>query len=120
MSLFKKVDMIGHSGKKLKWKIECDALTNSDWMALAFMISERITFNKVVGIPRGGTKLANELKKYTDPESKTILMVDDVLTTGGSMEDAKRGWQEQKNIVGYVIFARQKPADWIKSLFTME
>jgi len=51
-------------------KIECDALTNSDWMALAFMISERITFNKVVGIPRGGTKLANELKNIRTPKVK--------------------------------------------------
>lgn len=120
MSLFKKADFIGHSGKKLQWKIECDALTNEDWMALAFMISQKIQFNKVVGVPRGGLQLAKELKKYMDPESKTILIVDDVLTTGGSMEDAKRGWKTQENIVGYVVFARQKPTDWIKSLFTME
>lgn len=118
MSLFKKEDFIGHSGKKLQWKIECDALTNEDWKTLAFMISQKIQFNKVVGVPRGGLQLAKELEKYKDPESKTILIVDDVLTTGGSMEDAKRGWQG--NIVGYVVFSRQKPTDWIKSIFTME
>ena len=61
--LFQQQDFIGHSGKPLTWKIECDAIQDVEWATLAHMIQEleRRPFGEVVGIPRGGLKLSGPL-----------------------------------------------------------
>ena len=119
MNLFQLGNFISHAGNELEWKIEADALTDEDWDCLAKMISERCVFGSVYGIPRGGTKLANALEKYCDPESKTRLVVDDVYTTGKSMREVM-----QPNDIGFVVFARERiviNADfWVRALFTMD
>lgn len=119
MSLFQLGDFVSHAGVNLSWKIECDALTDADWDCLAKMISERCQFGSVYGIPRGGVKLQNALEKYVNPDSKTRLVVDDVYTTGKSMDDVM-----QNGDIGFVVFARRPiifSADrYIRSLFTME
>ena len=38
--LFQQQDFIGHSGKPLTWKIECDAIQGVEWATLAHMIQE--------------------------------------------------------------------------------
>lgn len=51
-----------------------------------------------------------------------LLIVDDVLTTGRSMEDARRAnsaYRHMDDVIGAVIFARAKPAPWIKPVFQM-
>ena len=64
MNLFQLGKFTSHAGKSLEWKIECDALTDEDWECLAKMISDRIMFHEVVGIPRGGNKLASIKSKW--------------------------------------------------------
>ena len=123
MHLFKKEDFTGHSGQQLHWKIECDALTDDDIGCLAFMINE-ITpnFSKVIGIPRGGLRIAKALEKYIQPKSMNTLIVDDVLSTGNSMAVEMGKYMSDPthgNVVGVVIFARGKCPDWIRPLFRM-
>ena len=88
--LFQQQDFIGHSGKPLTWKIECDAIQDVEWATLAHMIQEleRRPFGEVVGIPRGGLKLSGPLEKYaTGRDEDPLLIVDDVMTTGGSFTE---------------------------------
>lgn len=120
-TLFIKQDFIMHSGDVGHWKIECDALTDKDIETLAFIIQQNITsgIRRVYGVPRGGMRLAKALEKYKDPNGNVKLIVDDVLTTGNSMEEAKEqlGWI---NAVGVVIFARNVCPDWIYAVFQMQ
>ena len=119
MSLFQSGRFISHAGNELEWKIECDALTDEDWECLAKMISYRIRFGSVYGIPRGGTKLANALEQYITPGHPLNLVVDDVYTTGKSMKDVMK-----EGDFGFVIFARKRipydPKFYIRALFTMD
>lgn len=122
MNLFQKVDIILNSGKPSDFKIECDALTDEDIECLAHLISKKYTFRKVVGVPRGGVRIEDALQKYTtnNPEHP-LLIVDDVLTTGGSMERHKAMYEDMGyyGIVGVVLFARGECPNWIDSVFKM-
>ncbi len=122
MNLFQKVDIILNSGKPSDFKIECDALTDEDIETFAYLISKKHTFRKVVGVPRGGVRIEDALQKYTtnNPEHP-LLMVDDVLTTGGSMIRYRDKYNEMgyENIVGVVFFARGECPDWIEPIFKM-
>lgn len=115
MNLFQSGNFVLHSGAHSGFKIDCDALTSEDWRALASIISKKFRFGRVWGIPRGGTKLANALLPYVT-EGKTLI-VDDVLTTGNSMEEARRVLGEDS--IGVVVFARQAPPTWITSIFKL-
>lgn len=125
MNLFKSGDFTSHSGKKLKWKIECDALTADALECLAKMIADRVKFDNVYGVPRGGIELQTRLEKYTHIREfhDTALIVDDVLTTGKSMEDMRAKVQKSasgySNIIGVVIFARGKCPEWITPIFQL-
>jgi hypoxanthine phosphoribosyltransferase len=117
MSLIQLGTFTSHSGIELDWKIDCDALTDDDINALAAIVSRQLIFNRVISIPRGGDRLAKALKSYISPvynrwalTSKSVcttLIVDDVLTTGKSMELALS--KEDKDARGLVIFARSRP-----------
>ena len=119
MNLFQLGKFTSHAGNELDWKIECDALTDEDWECLAKMISERTQFGHVYGIPRGGTKLAKALEKYCDPKNPIRLVVDDVWTTGKSMNEVM-----QKGDMGFVVFSRERiqfdSNKYVRALFTME
>jgi len=120
MSLFQLGKFTSHAGHSLDWKIECDALTDDDWECLAKMISDRIMFHEVVGIPRGGNKLAAALQKYCEKKEGVItyrLVVDDVWTTGTSMKAVL-----QEGDFGYVVFARNEIPSYmpVRALFTMD
>ena len=119
--LFVEQDFTGHSGDQLHWKIEMDALEDAEWECIARMIMELTSpFREAVGIPRGGLKLSGFLNEYSTQNSKDpYLIVDDVLTTGGSMEEFKKEHFKDKKTIGWGVFARNKPADWIKALFQM-
>ena len=74
------------SGMDSDFKIECDALTDDDWYALALEISKRVApFGTVFGIPSGGDKLATNIRPFITRGSSTRLLVDDVYTTGGTI-----------------------------------
>ena len=123
MNLFRMGSFTLNSSKKADWKIECDALTDDDIECIASLIEEiTIPFSSVEGIPRGGLRLAKAMQKYvTDQEGVTThLIVDDVLTTGATLQRAKlRYWNAYPNVlvVGAVIFARGACAPWVSALF---
>lgn len=118
-SLFNRGRFVLHSGQESNFKIDCDHLSSADLRALAFIINEKIgPFSHVVGVPRGGEKLAKFLVQHaTGKEADPGLLVDDVFTTGKSMEE----WREKTNAkIGAVIFARGNTPDWIYPVFRME
>ena len=127
--LFQAIDFTSHAGKALNWKIECDALSTQEWDCLAQMIYEyeHQSFGEVVGIPRGGLPLARALEGYaTGNPEHPILIVDDVLTTGGSMNtfqmDYFRNRDPRRGYIGWVIFSRaplEHANGWINALFMM-
>ena len=112
-----------HSGELSNFKIECGALILGDWEALAKIIAQSVYFTDVVGIATGGTSLAAALDKYKwieyrgQPWKKVTLIVDDVLMTGASMEEAKLHIEGE--VRGIVVFARKKCPDWVDAIFQM-
>ncbi len=114
--LFQRGTFILASGKSSDWKIECEALTDESWETLAYLISQRANaFGSVFGVPTGGNKLADCLRKYASPGVATRLLVDDVFTSGTSI-----GRFRQRNDDVWVVFARNRPPSGIKALFVME
>lgn len=118
-TLFQTGYFILHSGQRSNFKIDCDALSDEDIKSLANIISRKFVFRKVIGIPRGGLRLAKALEKFVDITSEIILIVDDVLTTGQSMEEARAEFSKEGNVWGVVIFARNRPPDWVVPIFRM-
>jgi hypoxanthine phosphoribosyltransferase len=113
-----------HSGGRSQFKIECDALDDKDIECLAWITSTYLVgkFSEVHGVPRGGLRFAKALEKYKDEEG-AILIVDDVYTTGTSIQDFTR-----KFLVNHfasppmrfvVIFSRNEPPEWIIPIFKM-
>lgn len=122
MNLFQKINIILNSGEESDYKIECDSLTDDDIETLAYLISKRYTFRKVVGVPRGGNRIEDALQKYTtNNDEHPLLIVDDVLTSGGSMDRHRLMYEDMGyyGIVGVVIFARGKCPDWVEPVFQM-
>ena len=121
--LFQSVDFKSHSGLDLSWKIEMDALSDSEWFTIKKMIMEYTSpFREVVGIPRGGVKLGNLLNEHATGNKKDpICIVDDVLTTGISMNEfrRKRNWRIPDDYIGWVVFARGSCPDWVRTLFQL-
>jgi orotate phosphoribosyltransferase len=117
MSLFKFGDFHLHSGSQSFFKIDCDALTDNDIKTLAFIIQKEFRFSEVIGVPKGGIRLAEELEQYKKVYGP-LLIVDDVLTTGWSMEEERKK-HPNKIITGVVIFARGFCPDWVYPLFSM-
>lgn len=116
MTLFVDTEFTGHAGARLKFKIECDALTDEDIETIAAIIARTHTFSRVHGVPRGGLRLAHALEKYISPDG-LALIVDDVLTSGMSMEEARSDYDDET--LGIVIFARGPCPSWVKSVFQL-
>lgn len=129
MDLFLQTSLVLHSGQCADFKIECDALSDNSVAALAYKISQKLEFSRVFGIPRGGLRLSDALEKYCSSDlKKPILLVDDVLTTGTSMNEARIKLAKEigkvpNDIVGVVIFDRSTifipNRYWIHSIFKM-
>ncbi len=121
MSLFQKQEIVLHSGIPSDFKIDCDDLSYADVETLCYLISQKFQFYSVFGVPSGGLKFADCLKKYClcDPSYPTLI-VDDVLTTGGSMNGfLKQSGRKDVNYQGVVIFARGKCPNWVTPIFQM-
>ena len=118
VSLFQTGSFKSHSGEVLPWKIACDTLSIDDWQCLALMLTEMIgPFGMVQGVPKGGTPFANALGFHCTPGAP-LLLVDDVLTTGKSMEQFRRKWQCPT--MGAVVFSRgMDTPGWITPIFRM-
>lgn len=111
--LFRLAAVTLHSGRVSDWKIDCDALDDEDLRCVATLLTRQLPmFGAVDGVPRGGLRLADAMRPFqtTGP----LLIVDDVLTTGGSMEEYRAG----RNVIGAVIFSRAEwVLPWITPLF---
>lgn len=111
-----------HSGRRSAWKIDCDALTDESLVALAHLASTLLPpFKLAIGVPRGGLRFARHLQKYArDCDGLECLIVDDVLTTGESMEEMrlKHPLVRGGPALGIVIFARGSTPPWVRALFT--
>ncbi len=115
MPLFVRGLFRSHAERELSWKINCDALSDEDLETIAEVIAKKFNFSRVVGIPTGGERLAAALQKYClEQKSYPILLVDDVLTTGGSMETERKKYSQE--VIGFVIFARGPCPNWIHVL----
>ena len=101
-----------HSGGQSNWKIDCDALDEEDLYTLSLIAFDKIgPWGEVVGIHRGGVALA-EVCRDLSQAGAPRLVVDDVLTTGRSMEE-----YHEDGDLGLVIFARGPAPDWVTPLF---
>lgn len=109
------------AGLKLPWKIECDALSDQEWEAIAKIMTPHLPeFGTVVGIPTGGIKLANAMKPYLTEGNKSVLITDDVWTTGKSMKNTAK-LLNTRHWFGLVVFARASvPANIWWMFRTME
>lgn len=117
-TLFRTGNFNLHSGGKSDFKIDCDALSDESIRNLAKLIAKEVSFSHVYGVPTGGLRLARELTRHT-LDGYGRLIVDDVLTTGNSMEEARRtlGWDDA---TGVVVFCRHpSPPKWIRPIFQM-
>ena len=123
MNLFQSGSFVLNSGLVSNMKIECDALSLVDWNTLAGFVHAKMWWGEVIGIPRGGVPFALALDQYTTDMSDTILIVDDVLTSGGSMERMREQVIEERGndlpIKGVVAFARNPCPDWIRPVFQL-
>jgi orotate phosphoribosyltransferase len=116
MGLFQYGEFTLHSGEQTWFKIDCDALDDEDLRVLALLIYEDVgTFGYVEGVPTGGTRLAEKLQQFASMYSEKLVIVDDVCTTGRSMEEQRAG----RDAYGYTIFARGKCPSWVTPLFQM-
>ena len=123
IDLFQKKIFVSHSGVDLKWKIEMDALSHKEWECIASMIMELTPpFKEAIGIPRGGNILGKLMNHHgTGKREDPICIVDDVLTTGGSMNEfkTKRQWRNPSKYIGWVVFSRSQTPHWVNALFQM-
>lgn len=113
--LFQAGDFTLHSGERSRWKIDCEALSEGEIRLLAALLIDLLpAFGAVEGIPRGGLRLAAALAPYAT--GGPLLIVDDVYTTGGSLEAHRAG----REAIGAVLFARRPVTQsWIFPLFTL-
>lgn len=80
------------SGQQSWWKLDCDGLTDEDWAVLARLAVEIHPWMQSytpTGVATGGEPFAAALEPYCTP-SGPPLVVDDVITTGGSIERVRR------------------------------
>lgn len=115
MPLFKVGEFTSAAGLRLPWKVDCDALTDEDWQGVAVMVSTRFTFGLVEGVPTGGNKFAKAMEQYINGWSTELLIVDDVLTTGQSMERHRAG----REAFGIVLFARGICPNWVLPVWSL-
>lgn len=105
-----------HSQFQLPWKIDCDAFREDDWKCIADIIRWKFVFSNVIGVPRGGLRLQYCLEPFIEIGYPTLI-VDDVLTTGKSMEEVRSGIDG--SVIGVVVFARGPVPDWVWPIFTV-
>lgn len=126
MNLFQLGDFTLASGAKSPWKIDCDALSEGDWAALAAMAAERLPpFGSAWGVPRGGLPFAQALQRHRALGCETALIAEDVVTTGGSMERYLEALRRDPQVVfprdciGVCVFARGPCPGWVYPLFRL-
>lgn len=105
------------NGEVSDFKIECDALKDSDIKCLCYLLADRLpAFGAVEGVPRGGLRIAREMEQYAT--SGPLLIVDDVFTTGTSIRRYRPTIGMDGSIAG-VFFARNPPPEWLTTVFQL-
>ena len=109
-----------HSGSDTWWRINAEGLTDDDLRFFAGKILHMPWiaqgFDRVIGIDRGGLRLGDMIREMTiginraNTQLHRTLIVDDVLTTGASMEAAKK--ECKGTIVGAVMICRSDPSTY--------
>ena len=118
MALFRTGIFTLHSGDTSTLKIDCDALTVDDWETISVQVAQRFKFGSVVGVPSGGIPFARAMLPYVEDDIRYTLIVDDVLTTGASMEHERARCSGRT--IGVVLFARGPCPEWIHPVFRMD
>jgi hypothetical protein len=118
MSLIQRRDYEMQSGGVAAYHIDCSALTGQSLDTLAWLVASNGDFCAVEAASPRGQRFAGALERYRS-EAGVRLIVDDVLTSGSSMEAARArlGWHDA---VGVVLFARVPCPALILPLFTMQ
>lgn len=124
MNFVMRGDFVLRSGKKSSYKIECDALTKDDWDGIAAGIMEELDlppFRHAVGVPRGGIPLANALNAYAQEvlTGSPVLICEDVVTTGGSLEKFRRENYGGEHVIGVAFVCRGSCPEWVRPLFVV-
>lgn len=106
------------SGATSDFKIQCHMLTMADWQTIARLMKNRLpSFGSVEGVPTGGWILAEAMRQYANPDGDgPLLIVDDVCSTGGSMERFRAG----RDAIGAVLFARGEVPGWVMPLYSQD
>jgi hypothetical protein len=123
MSLLQEGSFTLASGKHSEFKIECDVLTEEDFSTAAYLLVQQLPiFDQVYWVPTGGERVAEPLYKFSnfDHSDAKILIVDDVWTTGGSVNRyIDDNDFDRDKVICAVLFARGDTPDWVYPLFTM-
>lgn len=115
MTLFKSGDFTLHSGNRVDWIIDCNFLSSEDINTLALIGSKILPpFGTVLPVMRGGLRLAIALSKYGQDGGR-LLIAEDVVTTGQSMEDVRDG----RDAIGICIFARGPVPSWVTPIWSL-
>jgi len=109
-----------HSGLLLPGKIECDALTETEIRWFADRIVELrpdTAYSEVIGVPRGGLRIADAVRAIAKIDRRgPVLIVDDVFTTGSSVETMAK---KAGVAMGAVLFAWGECPPWVEPVFQM-
>ncbi len=111
-----------NSGLRSDYKLVADDFIRDNLLGLVHLIRKLVgPFGSVYGVPRGGLALEEALLQHIDRSLvSTVLIVDDVLTTGGSLKRAREKLAGSHTfIVGAVVFARGPLPTWVKAVFPM-
>ena len=90
--LFELGDFRLHSGAKSDWRINEEALSDKSIEAAAHLLSKRLPpFEDCYAIPHGGLRLCTAMRSFAAGIGfGTLLICDDVLTTGSTAEACAR------------------------------
>lgn len=121
MNLFQNQEITSAAGLKLPFKIDCDALTDEDIMALAVMAKKIISPSRCIGVPTGGIRFAAAIEATGLWEHGYPVIIDDVWTTGTSVLKvaSANGLIDEigHKVLCCVIFARGDYPHWVKPIF---
>lgn len=119
MAIFQMGQFKLHSGRTTAWRIECNNLTDEDWETLAQIGAKLVgPFGSIFSAGGAADALAYAMAKFC-AEKGPPLIVDDVLTTGKTMEQVREFLKFEGDAKGLVAFARGPCPSWVKPIFAM-
>ena len=117
--MFRLGEYKSRSGRMLPYKVECNDLTYEDMIAIADHIKRNYEFGAIYAMSENMIPITKMLKEHMSCH-RTILVLDDVLTTGETFKTFKNTYKGKFDIIGVVIFARGKCPSWVKPIWREE